>query len=244
MYVYIRDCNGNTAPVSDKLNISLSSGDSNTQINGNNLPYAVTTQNGIASFTVASQVNGTVTLVVQDTTSNFTVTNVNNNNPSITFNNSGGSSSSGNTNCATANDTPNSWYSDYYPASPVSANTGATVTITVHIRDCSEADVSSDNVTMTQTSSDSSLAINGSSSPVTVQAQNGVVTFTVTSQNAGTDTFTIQDTTGNFVVTDVHNASLSIAFSGSSTVTPTPTPTDTPTPTPTPTDTPTPTGSG
>jgi hypothetical protein len=239
LYVYIRDCNQNAAPVSDNLKISLSSGDSNTQINGNNLPATVTTQNGVASFTVASQINGTVTLVVQDTTSNFTVTNVNNNNPSITFNNNG--SASGNSHCTTANGTPNFWYSEVSPNSPVAANTGSTVTFTVSIQDCGKNNVSSDNLTFSQTSNDSSLTVNGSSVPVSVQAQNGVATFNVTSQNAGNDTFTIQDATGNFAVTDVNNNPPSIVFSGSSTVTPTPTPTATPTPTDTPTPTFTPT---
>jgi hypothetical protein len=46
LIVNIRDCNKNYAPVSDKLNITLSSGDPNIQINGNNLPYSITTQNG------------------------------------------------------------------------------------------------------------------------------------------------------------------------------------------------------
>ncbi|MGA2967693.1 MAG: hypothetical protein ABSD69_00780 [Candidatus Levyibacteriota bacterium] len=223
LYVYIRDCNENTAPVSDNLNVSLSSGDSNTKINGNSLPATVTTQNGVASFTVTSQVNGTVTLVVQDTTSNFTVTNINNNNPSITFNNSG--SSSGNSNCSTANGVVNSWYSDVYPTSPVNAATGSTVTFTVDLRDCGKNIISSDNLTFSQTSNDSSLIVNGSAPPVSVQAQNGVATFNITSQNAGTDTFTIQDTTSNFAVTDTNNNNPSIVFSGSSTTTPTPTPT-------------------
>lgn len=233
--VVIRDCNVNTAQVGDKLTISLVSGDSNTQINGNNLPYSITTQNGQVSFSITSQVTGSVTLSVHDDTSNFTVTNINNQNPSISF-----TSSSGNSNCSTANGTPNRWYSDYYPATGISTNTGSTVTITVHIRDCSQADVSSDNVTLTQTSSDSSLTINGSSSPVSVQAQNGIAIFNLVSQNAGIDTFTIQDTTSNFAVTDVNNASLSITFSGSSVV-PTPTPGPSDTPIPTDTDTPIPT---
>lgn len=85
LQVVIRDCFKNTTSVSDNLNISLSSGDSNTQINGNNLPYTVSAQNGVANFTVSSQVNGTVTLVVTDTTSGFTITDPNNHNPSITF---------------------------------------------------------------------------------------------------------------------------------------------------------------
>lgn len=85
LIVTIRDCNKNTAPVSDNLTVTLSSGDSNTQINGNSLPATVTTQNGQASFSVASQVSGKVTLVVQDTSRSFTVTDINNNNPVITF---------------------------------------------------------------------------------------------------------------------------------------------------------------
>jgi hypothetical protein len=84
--VNIRDCNKNDAPVSDKLNITLSSGDPNTQIKGNSLPYTITTQNGEASFSVSSQNTGTVTLVIQDTTSSFTITDINNHNPSINFN--------------------------------------------------------------------------------------------------------------------------------------------------------------
>jgi hypothetical protein len=241
MYVYIRDCNQQTAPVSDDLKISLSSGDANTQINGNNLPATVTTQNGIASFSVSSQVTGTVTLVVRDTSSNFTVTNVNNNNPSIIFTNNGSSASSGNPNCTTAAGTPNFWYSDVSPASPISANTGSTVTLTVSIKDCGKNNVSSDNLTLTQTSSDSSVTVNGSSAPVSVQAQNGQATFSIVSQNAGTDTFTIQDTTSNFAVTDANNQSPRIVFSGSSTsATPTPVPTNTPSATDTPTTSPIP----
>jgi hypothetical protein len=238
MTVTIRDCNSNTASVSDNLSISLSSGDSNTHINGNNLPTTVTTQNGVASFTVTSQTSGTVTLVVQDTSSNFTVTNINNQNPSIAFS---GSSSSGNSSCSTANGVVNSWYSDVYPTSPISAATGSTVTFTVDIRDCGKNNISSDSLTISQTSSDSNLTINGSPGPVTVQAQNGVATFNIISQNAGTDTFTIQDTTSNFTVTDTNNSAPSIIFTGSSTVTPTPTPTPTVTPTPSITPTPSPT---
>lgn len=240
MYVYIRDCNQNTAPVSDNLNISVSSGDSNTQINGHNLPFSVTTQNGIASFTVSSQVNGTVTLTVQDTTSNFTVTNVNNQNPSISFT-SNSSGNSGNSNCSTANNVANSWYSDVYLNPTSSVSTGSTVTFTVKIRDCGQNMVSSDNITLTQTSNDSGLSISPSAN---VQAQNGLATFTVTSSNAGTDNFIIKDTTSNFTVTDIGNGNPSVTFTSSgSTPNPTPTPTNTPsaTDTPTPTDTATPT---
>ena len=81
----IRDCFKNTTSVSDSLIISLISGDAGTKVNGNSLPYTISAQNGQASFTVASQVNGTVTLKVQDATSSFTITDPNNHNPSITF---------------------------------------------------------------------------------------------------------------------------------------------------------------
>jgi hypothetical protein len=239
LVVTIRDCNENTAPVSDALNISLSSGDSNTQVNGHTLPYVVTAQNGQASFIVTSQVTGTVVLTVRDTTGSFNVTDINNNNPRIAFANN----SSGNSSCASAAGVSNSWYSDVYPASPVSVNVGSTATFTVDIRDCNRNTISSDSLTFSQTSSDSTLTVNGSAAPVTVQAQNGQATFNVTSQTAGTDTFTIQDTTGSFTVTDTNNNNPSITFTAQSSPTPTPTSSPANTPTPGPTITPIPTPS-
>lgn len=86
--VDIRDCNQSLAPVTDILNISVSSGDPSTQVNGGSLPQNVTTQNGEARFNVTSQTTGTVTLTIQDTTSSFTVTDKYSNNPSVTFNGS------------------------------------------------------------------------------------------------------------------------------------------------------------
>jgi hypothetical protein len=83
--VTLRDCNKNTASVSDKLSISLSSGDSNAQINGNNLPYSITTQNGTASFNLSSQIAGTVTLAIQDISGNFSITDPNNKPESVIF---------------------------------------------------------------------------------------------------------------------------------------------------------------
>ena len=246
--VTIRDCNRDTASVNDQLTISLSSGDSNTQVNGNSLPYSVNAQNGQAGFSVSSQVSGTVVLVVHDSTAGFDITDVNNHNPSISFS---ATSSSGNSSCSTANGTPNSWYSDVYPpSSPVS--TGVTTTFHVNIRDCGQNDVSSDNLTISQTSNDSSLTINGSSPPVNVQVQNGIATFTVSSQNAGTDALLVKDTTSGFTVTNTSNTNPSITFIGSSSdnSTPTPTsalsdtsPTPSPTPTTSPSTTPIPTGS-
>jgi hypothetical protein len=238
--VAIRDCTKNVASVNDQLTISLSSGDSNTQVNGNNLPYSINATNGQANFTVTSQVSGTVVLVVHDQTAGFDITNISNSNPSISFSGSGGTS--GNSNCSTANGTPNSWYSDVYP--PSSIQTGSSGTVNVNIRDCGQSDVSSDSLTISQTSNDSSLTVNGSSLPVTISVQNGTASFTVSSQNAGTDTLLIKDTTSNFTVTDAGNSNPTITFTGSS-ITPTPTPNVTPTPTPDDSDTitPVPTGS-
>ena len=238
LIVYIRDCNIKTAPVSDNLTITLTSNDPTAKINGSSSPVNIQTQNGQVSFTVTSQNTITDTFTIQDTTSNFAITDINNHNPSVAFSNNSSGNSTGNSHCTTANGVPNTWFSDVSPTSPISANTSSTVTLTVDIRDCTNTDVSSDNLTISQTSNDSGLTINTSS----VQAQNGQATFTVSSQNAGTDTFIIRDTTSNFIVTDANNHNPSVVFSGSSTITPTlaPTvaaPTDTPTPTiiPTPT---------
>ncbi len=231
LIVYIRDCNKNTAPVNDNLTITLLSNDSTAKINGSSSPVNIQTQNGQVNFTVSSQNSTTDTFVVQDTTSNFTVTDINNHNPSVTFTNTSSGNSTGNSNCTTAAGVPNFWYSEVSPASPISAATGSTVTLTVNIKDCGKNNVSSDNLTLSQTSNDSGLTVTPS---VNVQAQNGLATFNVTSQNAGTDTFTIRDTTSSFTVTDTNNHNPSVVFSGSSTSTPTPTPTpnlsDTPTP--------------
>ncbi len=103
LQVVIRDCNKNQTQVNDTLNVTLSSGDSGTQVNGSSLPYSTTAQNGQANLTVTSQVNGTVVLVVTDTTSGFTITDPNDHNPSISFT---GSSSSTPTPAATDTPTP------------------------------------------------------------------------------------------------------------------------------------------
>lgn len=83
--VNIRDCNINDVSSSSSLKISLSSGDTNTEVNGQTLPATVSTQNGQASFSVSSQVTGTVNLTIQDTTDSFAITDTNNNSPSINF---------------------------------------------------------------------------------------------------------------------------------------------------------------
>ncbi|MCL4339140.1 hypothetical protein M1271_05615 [Patescibacteria group bacterium] len=220
MVVVLRDCNKQTAQVDDTLKISLSSGDQNTKINGNSLPYTLTAQNGQASFYISSQTSGTVTLMVQDTTKSFTITDINNHNPSITFSNN----SSGNSNCNSGAGVANAWYSDVYPASPVSANTGSSVTFSVVIRDCNKNTVSSnENITISQSSNDSSLTINGSKPPINLTAQNGQVSFSVSSQNSGTVSLSVQDTSSSFTVTDQNNHSPSVAFSSLTSSNPTPT---------------------
>lgn len=90
--VNIRDCTINNVSSSSTLKISMNSGNTSTQINGQTPPVSITTQNGQASFTVTSQNAGTVDLTIDDTTNSFTVTDTNNNNPSIVF--SGSSTSS------------------------------------------------------------------------------------------------------------------------------------------------------
>ncbi len=240
LLVYIRDCYQKNAPVSDNLTITLTSSDSTARINGQTSPVKIQTQNGYASFTVSSTQNITDTFTVHDDTSNFTVTDVTNHNPSVTFSGNG----SNNTNCTTASGTPNFWYSEVYPPSSTTINTGSSANFTVTIRDCSKTAVSNDKLTITQTSSDSSFTINGSSSPVTIQASNGQASFSVSSSNAGTDTFTVHDDTSNFTVTTPSNNNPNITFTASS-ATPSPTPTSAPaaTPTLTPTSSPTPTAS-
>ena len=92
MLVVIRDCNQN--PVSsDTIKVSITSGDSNATINGGSSPQTFSVQNGQANFTVASKINGTVTLSVQDTTAGFAVTNNQDQPPSISFSGSTTSSS-------------------------------------------------------------------------------------------------------------------------------------------------------
>jgi hypothetical protein len=229
----IRDCYKNDAPVSDTLKISLTSGENAVQINGNNLPYTVVTQNGKATFSMTSGSAGTFGFVIEDTTRSFTVTDTNNHNPSVIFT----SNSSGNPNCTTATNIPNFWYSDVLPASPITTLVGSSAGFSVDIRDCSKNSVSNDTLTISLSSGESSVQINGNSLPYTTTVQNGKATFSVTSSNAGTYGFIVKDTTNNFTVTDSNNHNPSVIFTASST-TPTPQPTSAQTPTDTPTSTP------
>ena len=235
----IRDCDVKTAPVSDKLTISLISGDPNTQINGQAMPYTVTVQNGQANFYISSQVVGTVTLAVKDITSSFNITDINNNNPSITFNGSSSVSTSTNSNCTTGAGVANSWYSDVYPVSPISATVGSAANLNLVIRDCSQNPVSGiKSIKVSQTTNVAGVTVNGTSLPATFSAQNGQASFTVGSPNSGTVNLTVQDVTDSFPITDPKNQNPSIVFSGSS-ATPTPVPTSV-TPAVTPTNTLTP----
>ncbi len=234
--IELRDCNNNLAS-NDNLRITQQTGDQTAKANGQSLPVTIQAQNGKASFTVTSQTAGTDTFLITDTNQNFPVTTPGYHNPSITF----GNNSSGNANCTTSGGTPNSWYSDVYPASPVSAASSSTVTFAVAIRDCNKNPVSSDSIRVSLNSGDSGTQINGGASPAVFLVQNGQGSFTVTSAAAGTVALTVQDTTSSFTVTDPNNHNPSVVFSSSSAPAPTPTPdTSAPTPTPGSASTPTP----
>jgi hypothetical protein len=244
--VEIRDCSKNDVS-NDTLKISLNSSDNNVQINGNNLPYTTQVQNGKTTFSLTSSNAGTYSFIIQDTTHNFTVTNTDNNNPSVTFTNN----SSGNSHCTTAANMPNAWYSNVYPASPITVSVGSSAGLKVDVRDCNQNNVSNDMLQISLSSGDNNVQINGNNLPYVVQAQNGEVSFSVTSSNSGTYGFIIKDTTNNFTITDQNNHNPSVVFNSVSTPTPTPTPqptsiqtpSNTPTPTtsnPAPTQTPTP----
>jgi len=238
--VELRDCNSNLAG-DDSLTISLQNSDSSARINGSSPPVTIKAQGGKASFTVNSQIATTDTFVITDTSNSFTVTTPGYHNPSVTFTNN----SSGNANCTTGDGVPNSWFSNVY----ISSVTNTSARFTVDIRDCSKNLVSNDTLNISLSSGDSSAQVDGNNLPHSINVQNGEIGFTVTSQNAGTDTFIVQDTTSSFTVTDANNHNPSVTFSGPSTPAPTDTPvpssTDTPTPTPilSPTDAPVPSAS-
>ncbi len=243
--IQLLDCKNSFAAANDTLIVTLISGDSTSKINGSVSPVTIQAQNGKASFSVVSTNATTDIFQINDTARSFNVTDPHNRNPSVTFT---VYSASNNPNCTTAAGVPNSWYSDVYPASPQSANAGSSVTFSVVIRDCTKNTVEvSDNVYISLSSGDSTTKINGSSPPYSLTAQNGQASFTVASQNAGTNTFVVQDTTSSFTVTDQNNHNPSVVFNATPTPTPTPAPTtqpaNTPTPVPTaiPTVTPTPT---
>lgn len=237
LLVVLRDCNKNTPDVDDNLEIKLTSTDPTARINGYQSPVTVKAQHGQATIEVSSQNAITDTFVITDTTRSFTVTDINNHNPSVTFSRN----SSGNPNCTTGPGIPNFWYSDVSPVSPVSATIGSSVTFSVTIKDCNKNTVSaSDDLTISQTSNDSGLKVNGNTLPLNIKAQSGKATFTVSSPNAGTVTLTVRDTTNSFTVTDANNHNPSVVFKSLSSPSSTPVPAN-PTSTPANTQTPNPT---
>jgi hypothetical protein len=139
--------------------------------------------------------------------------------------------SSSNSNCTTGGGVANSWYSDIYPVSPITAN-GGSATLSVTIRDCNINSVSSSStLKISLTSGDPNALVNGQNLPATITTQNGQVSFTVTSQVAGSVDLSVQDTTDSFSLTDTNNQTPSIVFNGQSG--PTPVPTQQPTSAPT-----------
>ncbi len=127
-----------------------------------------------------------------------------------------------------------------FPSSPVAI--GSNTTVFVDFSACNNSSsYSSDTITVYPSSVDSTFQVVGSGSlPYTLS--NGQSSFRVTSQNVGSNTFTIQDTTRGFKITGSNPpySTPNVTFTGS-TSTPTPTPTAastvTPTATPSPTST-------
>lgn len=119
--------------------------------------------------------------------------------------------------------TPNADNSQVYINSGsgfVTISAGSSATIVVDLQDCGNNKVSGDHLTITLTSGDSATTINGNSigSGFKAQAQNGVYTFQVSSPNATTAVFAVQDTDHNFAVTMPGYKNPQVSFtSGSST---------------------------
>jgi len=130
-------------------------------------------------------------------------------------------------------------YNSQVYVSAKSVAVGATSTITIELRDCKNALASNDSLRVTIQSGDASTKLNGQSAPITLQAQNGKASFTVTSQVSSANTFLITDTNQGFPVTMPGYHNPTVTFTSSAT--PTPAVTNTPTPTPTAGSTPVPT---
>lgn len=152
---------------------------------------------------------------------------------SLSSNTSSTSSSSSNSSaktCAslgTSPGIPTAWYSQASTQQTV----GSTATINIELRDCNNniAPVS-DTLTITQ-SSGPGTTVNGNSPPISIEARNGQVSFTVKSLTSGTAVYIVRDTTKSFNVTDPNNKHPQVTFTIS---TPSPTPTSTPSPSPSP----------
>lgn len=228
--VDLQDCN-NSQVSGDHLTITLASGDSGTTINGKSIGsgYNAQAQNGQYSFQVSSGNPTTAVFNIQDTDHNFAVTMPGYKQPTVTFTST---ASTGNPNCTTGPGVPNPWYSDVYPPSSTAA--GSNATFSVVIRDCFKNTASvTDSLNISLVSGDSGAQVNGSTPPISIQTQNGQASFTVMTQNTGTVTLKVYDTTSGFTVTDPNNNNPSATFTSNATPTPTPTPTGTPTPAPT-----------
>ncbi len=130
-------------------------------------------------------------------------------------------------------------YNSQVYVSAKSVAVGATSTITIELRDCKNTLASNDSLRVTLQSGDASTKLNGQSAPITLQAQNGKASFTVTSQVASANTFLITDTNQGFPVTMPGYHNPTVTFTSSAT--PTAAATNTPTPTPTAGSTPVPT---
>ncbi|MCL5784340.1 MAG: hypothetical protein M1142_03230 [Patescibacteria group bacterium] len=231
--VELRDCNNNDVS-SDNLTMSLVSGDSSTTINNSSVssPYQAQAQNGRYTFIVNSQKPGANTFNIQDTSRNFPVTMPGYHTPTVTFT----STDSVNSSCTADGDAE--WSNAYFPSGPV--NVGSNATITIDLRDChNQTTLGSDTLTVTPNSVDPTFQFVGYGNGAFTLPQ-GQTSFQVTSQNAGSNTFTIKDTTNGFNVTGPHYSSPSVTFA-SSPLSPSPTPSATPTPSSSPAQTPTPT---
>lgn len=240
--VELLDCNNVLAAVNDSLTVALVNADPATTINGGSAPVTVQAQNGKATFAINSSHAVTDTFIITNTTRSFSVTDPHNKNPTISFvNNTGGSS-----NCTTPGGIPNSWFSDVYPASPVTVLLGSSVTFIVKIRDCNRnAITTNDVVRISLSSGDTTTQVNGNNFPYSVTSVNGQVSFTIISQRAGANNFIITDTTSSFTITDTNNRNPSVTFTSPATPAPvfstaTPQPTVSPSQVPTivPTNTP------
>lgn len=242
--VELLDCNNALTSVNDTLTISLQTADSATTLNGKNAPITIQAKDGKASFTVNSSHPVTDTFIITNTTRSFTVTDPHNKNPTVTFSNN----TSGSSNCTTPGGIPNRWFSNVYPASPVTVSITSSVTLSVVIKDCNKNTVSgSEVVTISLNSGDSTTQANGNNFPYSVTTTNGQASFTIISRHAGTNSFVIRDTTHSFTITDPNDQNPSVIFTSPSTPTPTPASTPTPTtaaitqtPTPMPSSTPSP----
>lgn len=231
--VELRDCNNNLAS-NGHLTITMTSGDAATTINGSASPYKAQAQDGKYSFTVKSPNPTTAIFKIQDTDHNFEVTMPNYKTPQVTF-----TSGSSNLGCASGKDAA---YYSYVRYPSASVDVGSKVTITIDLRDCNnQATLGGDTVTVTPKSVVAGFQFVGFGTG-SFTLPGGQRTFQVTSSSAGTNTFTVMDTTGGFEVTDSKNQTPTITFTNAaSTPTPTPSVSSTPSPSASPSPTPTPT---